>query len=237
MILTNIFQAYERTCISFTYKEHLSMPVNETLTLEKFLNASANIYMGLISYLKSIPEFNQLSVNNKLSLIKSNLNQIFRIHSTFIMKTVTPDLDQDSPVFLYLFPKDLYLDLRETSNALIPFVHDPILIKLFIIVLMLSTHMNVHYEQNQIKIDDDENSTRHIFKVQNIYTHLLWRYIISRCSNYQQSVQLFSSFITRTLYSQTIQVKINNFIHSNLPDQCQSLVPIIKSIWVSENEN
>ncbi len=47
-ILTNIYDSYERTCISLTYKEHLSMPVDETLTLEKFLNASANIYMGLI---------------------------------------------------------------------------------------------------------------------------------------------------------------------------------------------
>lgn len=212
------------------------MPVDETLTLEKFLNASANIYISLIYYFKSIPEFNQLSINNKLSLIKSNLNQIFRIHSTFIMKTVTPDLDKDSPVFLYLFPKDIYRDICETSNVLIPFIHDPILIKLFLIVLMLSTHMNVHYELNQIKINDD-NSIRNILKVQNIYTDLLWRYILSRCSNYRQSVQLFSSFITRTLYSQIVQVKINNFIHSNLPNQCQSLAPIIKSIWISEKEN
>jgi hypothetical protein len=212
------------------------MPVNETLTLEKFLNASANIYMGLINYFKSIPEFNCLSVNTKLSLIKNNLNQISRIHSTLIMKIITPDLDKDSPVFLHIFPQDLYLDLRATSTALTPFVHDPLLLKLFMIVLMLSTHLNIQYEKNPIEIDE-KNATRNILNAQNIYVELLWHYILSRCSNYRQSIQLFTSFITRTLYSQIVQVKINNFIRTVLPSQSQSLEPIIKSIWMSDKGN
>ncbi|CAF1414976.1 unnamed protein product [Rotaria sp. Silwood1] len=235
-ILTNIFYAYERTCKLFTYKEHLSMPVNETLTLPKFMNASANIYMGLICYLKSIPEFNSLPVNAKMSLIKSNLNQIVRVHSTYIMKTVTPDLDKDSPVFLHIFPEDLYIDIRANGIALSPFVHDPILIRLFIIVLMLSTHMNIRYERNLIE-NDDENSTRNILIVQNFYVELLWRYICSRCSSYQKSVQLFSSFITNMLYFQIVEVKIDKFIRTALPTQNQQLEPIMKSMWAPEKEN
>jgi hypothetical protein len=212
------------------------MPINETLTLGKFLNASANIYIGLIYYLKSIPEFDCLPTKTKLCLIKSNLNQICRIHSTFIIKVITPDLDKDSPVFLHIFPEDLYSDLRTTAIALIPFVHDPLLLKLFLIVLMLSTHMNIQYEKNFIEIDN-ENCTRNIFNVQNIYIELLWRYILSRCSNYRQSVQLLNSFISRTLYSQVVQEKVNHFIHTVLPSQSQSLEPIIKSIWISAKEN
>jgi hypothetical protein len=221
--------------MSFTLKEHLNMPVDGTLTLEKFLNASANMYMSLIYYLKSIPEFNNLPVQSKLSLIKSNLNQICRIHSTLIMKIVTPDLDKDSPVFLHIFPKELYFEIRSTATALIPFVHDPLLIKLFLTVLMLSTHMNIQYEKNQIEIND-ENSTRNILNVQNIYIELLWRYIRSRYSNYRQSVLLLTSFITRTLYSQLVQEKMNNFVRTILPSESQSLEPIIKSVWISEKE-
>jgi len=212
------------------------MPVNETLTLGKFLNASANIYMGLIYYLKSIPEFNNLPIQSKLSLIKNNLHQIFRVHSTFIMKVITPDLDKDSPVFLHLFPENLYQAIRANATALIPFVHDPLLIKLFITVLMLSTHINIQYEKHRMEIDD-ENSTRNILNVQNIYIELLWRYILSRSSNYQQSVLLLNSFVTRTLYSQIVQEQLNDFVHTVLPSQSQSLEPIIKSIWIPDKEN
>jgi hypothetical protein len=219
----------------FTLKEHISMPVDGTLTLEKFLNASAKMYMSLIYYFKLIPEFNNLSVESKLSLIKSNLNQICRIHSTLIMKIVTPDLDKDSPVFLHIFPKELYFEIRSTSAALIPFVHDPLLIKLFLTVLMLSTHMNIQYEKNQIEINN-ENFTRNIFNVQNIYIELLWRYIRSRYSNYRQSVLLLTSFISRTLYSQLVQEKMNKFVRTILPSESQSLEPIIKSVWISEKE-
>jgi len=221
--------------MSCTYKEHLNMPVDGTLTLEKFLNASANMYMNLIYYLKSIPEFNNLPIQSKLSLIKSNLNQICRIHSTLIMKIITPDLDKDSPVFLHIFPKELYFEIRSTSTALIPFVHDPLLIKLFLTVLMLSTHMNIQYEINQIEIND-ENSIRNILNIQNIYIELLWRYIRSRYSNYRQSVLILTSFITRTLYSQLVQEKVNNFVRTILPSESQSLEPIIKSVWISEKK-
>ena len=235
-ILTNIYHSYDRTCIPWTYKQHLDMPVNETLTLEKFLNASANMYMGLISYIKSIPEFNNLSVNSKLSLIKNNLNHIMRINSTLIMKIITPDLDKDAPIFLHIFPQDLYLDMRAYSTALIPFVHDPLLLKLFITVLMLSTYMNIEYEKKQQIEINDEYSTQNIFNVQNIYIELLWRYIRSRCSNYQQSVLLLTSFVTRTLQSQLVQVRINHFIQTILPKQTESLEPIIKSMWISQEQ-
>ena len=233
-MLTNIYQAHEQTCVEFTYKEHLNMSIDETLTLNKFLNVSANIYLGLIRYLKLIPEFNQLPVDNRLSLIKSNLNQIFRIQSTFSIKTVTPDLDKDSPVCLYLFPDDLYFELRTTAIALTPFIHDPILIKLYIIILMFSTHMNIQYDRKSTEILD-ENSVRNTFHAQNIYVSLLWRYMLSRSnSSYRQSVQMFTSLIGRTLYSEVIQTKLNEFVHSNLLNQSQSLEPIIKAIWTSD---
>jgi hypothetical protein len=206
------------------------MPINETLTLRKFMNASSNIFIGLISYLKTIPEFNSIPIDTKISLIKNNLKQVFREHSTYIIQHVTPDLIQDSPVFLHVFPKDLYMDMRTTAIALLPFVYDPILIRLFIVILMLSTYMNIYSEEYLIE-NNDENVNRKILAAQNIYVELLWRYIISRCSNYQQSVKLLSSLIARTLYSQTIQVKINQFIRTNISGQNQQLQPIIGSLW------
>ena len=209
------------------------MSIDETLTLEKFLNASANIYMGLIHYFKLIPQFNQLTVNNRLSLIKSNLNQIFRIQSTFSIKIITPDLNDDSPVFSYLFPEELYLELRRTAIALTPFVYDSMLIKLYIIVLMFSTHLNVQYDEHRTEIVE-KDSIRNTFYAQNVYLDLLWRYILSRSDDYQQAVQMFVSLIGRTLDSQIVQIKVNEFVHSTLPKHSQSLEPIIRAIWTSK---
>ncbi|CAF0790877.1 unnamed protein product [Adineta steineri] len=235
-LLTNIFHEYERACVPHTYKEHLNMPVNETLTLHKFLNASSNMYIGFISYINSVPEFRSIPVDAKMLLIKNNVQQILRKNSTLIMKTITPDLDRDSPVFLHIFPKDVYMSMRDTSIALSPFVHDPMLMKLFLITLMLSKYLNVEYTNYHIECND-ENITRNIFAAQNIYVELLWRYILSRCANYQQSVHFLTSLITRTLYSQTVQVKLNKFMNTIIPSQNHQLEPIIKSLWNPSEEN
>lgn len=209
------------------------MSMDEQLTLEEFLNASANIYIGLINYFKLIPEFNQLPVNNRLSLIKRNLNQISRIQSIFCMKIITPNLDDDSLLSSYLFPKDLYFELRRTAIALTPFVYDSMLIKLYIIVLMLSTHLNVQYDKHTKEILD-EDAIRTTFDIQNIYLDLFWRYILSRSDDEQQAVQMFVALIGRTLDDQLVQSKMNEFIHSNLANHSQSLEPIIRAIWISK---
>ncbi|UJR30113.1 hypothetical protein I4U23_017654 [Adineta vaga] len=233
--LTNIYQSYDQMCTSYTYNEHLNMPVNETLTLRKFLNASSNIYIGLISFLQSIPEFRSIPVDTKIFLVKSNFNQVLFKHSALITKTITPHLMKDSPVLLHLFPKDLYMNLCERGHALLAFVHDPILLKLFFVILMLSTYLNIPYEFDPM-INTDINVTRTVLSAQNIYVELLWRYILSRSTSYRQSVQLLTSLISRTLNSQIIQDKMNDFIRKSISHQQQQLEPIIEALWTSNDK-
>jgi len=208
------------------------MPLDESLTLDKFLNACANIYVALIEFFKSLPEFGQISINGRLSLVKSNLNQIFRIHGAYLMKHITPDLCKDSPVYLRVFPQEIYAGIRNDSFKLTPFLCNPILLKLFMIVLMLSTHLSTSFEQN-CQDTLDEYSIRAILNVQNFYLKLLWRFILSHSSSYRRSVQLITSFIGHTLTSQVLQANINEYICTVLPSRVQELKPIIKSVWIS----
>lgn len=233
--INNICHLYERLCLPFTFKDHVNMPIDESLTIDKFLNASANMYVAFIQFMKCLPEFERIPINPKLSLVKSNLNQIIRIHGAYAMKVKTPDLCKDSPVYLHLFPEDLYLAIRDDSCHLEPFFCDPILLKLFMIVLMFSTHLNTSYEQNYQDILD-EDSIRAILNVQNTYLEILWRYILSHSSSYRQSVQSLSTFIRQTLTSQILQANINEFISKNLPSQSQALQPIIQSMWTSPKQ-
>jgi hypothetical protein len=233
-LLTNILSAYDRTCVSLRYQQQLKMSDDNTLSLEKFMNSCAHIYMGLIEYFKVVPEFSNLSVNLKTSLVKNNLNQIFRLNSGLIVKA-TGLVDPNSSIFISIFPPDLFVELCKCIAEILPFVFDPILLKLLLIILMFSTHLNIQYDKNFI---DTENasSTLQIFHIQNMYVEVLWRYILHRSSNFRQAVKLFSSFITRLVYSQYVNVRLNEFVSRLTPNKADQLVPIMKTMWLNEKK-
>ncbi|CAF1365396.1 unnamed protein product [Adineta ricciae] len=232
-LLTNIFHGYNKTCTS-TPKEQLTMPVNESLTVRAFLNASSSIYISFISFLQLLPEFRSIPIDGKFSLVKSNFKHVLFKHCAYLIHTVTPDLHQDSPVCLHLFPKEVYASFCERSFALTPFVHDPILMKLSLIILTFSTYLSVSYEC-QPTTHTKTNITKTILQAQNIYVELLWRYILTRCSNFQKSVHLITSLISRVLHSQKSQIMTEDFIRTSVVQQQeQELAPIIQSIWIPD---
>jgi len=199
------------------------------------MNSCGDMYTALIQYFKFIPEFSSLSYSLKKSLIKNNLNQIFRLNNALILRVTGPVDDPNSTGIVNLFPPDLFLDLCKCIASLLPFLYDPILLKLFLIVLMFSTHLNIRYDNN-LTANEDNYSTYNLFNIQNIYVELLWRYIISRCSNYRNAVELFSSFITRLIYSQSISMKLNEYILQTISNQTDQLVPIMKVLWGNDQK-
>jgi hypothetical protein len=199
------------------------------------MNSSGDMYTALIQYFKFIPEFSNLSYSLKKSLIKNNLNQIFRLNNALILKVTETVDDSNSTGIANIFPPDLFVDLCKCVTALLPFLYDPILLKLFLIVLMFSPHLNIRYE-NDLTENEDNYSTYNLLNLQNIYLELLWRYIISRSSNYRQAVKLFSSFITRLIYSQRISMKLNEYILQTISNQTDQLVPIMKVLWVNDQK-
>jgi hypothetical protein len=235
ILLTNIFGAYEQTCVTLKYRQYLNIPNDETLSLQKFMNSCANMYTALIQYFKFVPEFSNLSFYLKKSLIKNNLNQIFRLNSALVIKAAGIVDDQSSLVCMRLFPPDLFLELCKCISALSPFLYDPILLKLILIVLIFSSYLTLRYENNLIDNEDDY-STYNILNIQNIYVELLWRYILSRCSNYREAVKLYSSFITCLVYSQYINIKLNEYISKITSNQTDQLLPIMKVMWLNDQK-
>ncbi|CAF3638734.1 unnamed protein product [Adineta steineri] len=229
ILLQNITNAYEQTCISLRYHVHLQMKNDDTLSIGKFMNSVSHMYIALVDYIKCIPEFTNLSIKTRISLLKNNLNQIFRLNSALIIHATGPVDDTNTVVFKHVFPDDLYLEQCRCVFNLIPFVYDPILLKLIIIVLIFSTSLSTRYDINQ-----QINSIENISSIQDFYIELLWRYILYRCSTYRQSVQLLTLFITRLLHSQIVNEKLSTYISQISPNQVNQLEPIMKAMWLDE---
>jgi hypothetical protein len=231
VLLTNIFSAYEQTCISLRYDKHLKMPNDNTLSLQKFMNSVSHIYVSLIDYFKFIPEFTNLSVDTKIFLLKNNLTQIVRLNSAIITHATGAVQDTNSIGFKNVYPEDLFSEVCRCIINLFPFVYDPIFLKLIFIILMFSPSLYTRYNINEKQID-----TENIFSIQNHYIELLWRYILYRCSTYRQSVQFLTSFVTRLLHSQTVNAKLTVYIKKAISNQTDQLEPIMKAMWLSEKE-
>lgn len=235
ILLTNIFNAYERTCVTLRYNQHNTIPKDDAFSLQRFMNSCGHMYTALIDYFKFIPEFSNLEISVKKTLIKNNLNQIFRLNSALIIQATGSVDDPDFPFFRRIFPPDLFVDLHKCIIALLPFIHDPILLKLIFIILMLSTHLSLQYE-----CDSNESTSTHssnaMLNAQSIYVELLWRYIISRSSNYRQAVLLFSSFITCLIYSQNVSIKLQEYISRRTTNQTDQLVPIMQVMWSKDEK-
>lgn len=195
------------------------------------MNSIAHMYTSLIEYFKLIPEFSKLSYTLKKSLVKNNLNQLYRLNNALVIKA-TGIVDKPNPVvIMQLFPQNLFRDLCKCAAALYPFLFDPILLKLILIVLIFSSYLNLQYEN----IENDY-STLHLLNIQNIYVELLWRYILSRCSNYKHAVKVFSSFIYCLVYSQDINIKLNEYVSKAIAEQADQLAPIMKVMWLNDQK-
>jgi hypothetical protein len=229
--LANVFNAYEQTCVALHYHQHLKKTNDNTLSIEKFMNSVSHMYVALIDFFKFIPEFTNLSPEIKISLLKNNFNQIFRLNSALVVHATGVVDDTNSVVFKHVFPTDLYAELCHCIFALFPFVYDPMFLKLSFIVLLFSTSLSVRYDTDLKMID-----TKTILAIQNFYIELLWRYILYRSSTYRQSVQVLTSFISRLLHSQIINDKLGGYISKIMPNQVDQLEPIMKTMWLTEKK-
>ncbi|CAF1332701.1 unnamed protein product [Rotaria magnacalcarata] len=229
ILLTNIFNAYEQTCAPLRYKQHLKMSHDEISSLEKLLNSISHMYLALVDYLKYVPEFSNLSIDTKICILKSNFNQIFRLNNALIIHATGADDDLHSATFKNLFPTDLYVELCNCISDLLPYVHDPIFLKLVSIVFIFSTSLTVRFD-----INPETLNTKTVLSIQNIYIELLWRWIQYRCSTYEESVRLFTSFITHILHSQIVGEKLSEYVNKMASKHADQLVPIMKAMWLEE---
>lgn len=177
--------------------------------------------MRLITYIKQINEFQQLDKDDQVYLVKLNLLTICFLHSLFIYDPRTDSYHEQDTIDP-LFPgkdwnktlnRQFHLELKQIRNDLIDiFQSDDIIIKLFYLVLLFSNYTSLN--QSSEFVFTYTNSLN-IFKGQNVFTDLLYRYCLHQY-RFNQAPVLFLRYINKLMKIQRlvdeIKFTINNYI-------------------------
>lgn len=203
-------------------------------TFLQVLNSQSVWVMRLLSFYKQIPEFNQLNVEDKVTLIKFNLSAALGISSALSFNTQTKQMiesDSDAPLnvefFRVLHGHKMSLQLRSTFSSFLRIAnHDRKIVQLALIILIATTGFSLITDPNNRILND----SLAVFHIQNYYTELLCKYMTTMYG-YEKALELFSELMFRVITWQLLHEKLRDKIFEVLsPEDINELVPIMRSI-------
>jgi hypothetical protein len=185
--------------------------------------------LSLIEYLKLIPEFCKLSINDKACLLRNHFGETVIINES----PNSPDRSEDFLLALKnVYGNELSMNLWRSIDSLKKYGRDPIILKLLLIIRSLSYGTNRHY--NEIDLDRIYDDSKCIFAGQNIYVELLWKYILSRLPSERDAVKFFNQLILDVLFMMRVIFAIEDLIYSS-PDEIDKMEPLMQSMWSRSN--
>ena len=209
-------------------------PSTQTVTFSQIINSHSVPVLRLLSFFKQIPEFNQLNVDDKVTLIKYNLMTVLGINSALSYNRDTAQIietDSDSPwntqIFQLVFGYNICAQLQKIFHTFLRIGNfDPKIIQLSLIALILAKGFSITDSHEPIL-----NDTMAVYRAQTYYTELLWKYMEATHGS-DLAVRLFSEFIVHAISWQTIQGDMrNNIMRTLSPKDIDELLPIMKSVW------
>jgi hypothetical protein len=169
------------------------------------------------SFISSSPNFQILTTSEQFSLFIRNFSSITVLYLVFIFSD--PLINNELKcidLFTNLYGSDILLQAKNSSKQLLS---DANIIKLMLIVLAFSSNCSiVHMHENSVN-DGFLHGTHGLFRSQNIYIELLWKYMIYHY-DYYNSVLRFSGLIEifLNLIKYSTIVYENNDIYRKLVD-------------------
>ncbi|UJR27535.1 hypothetical protein I4U23_008817 [Adineta vaga] len=210
--LSNIVYAYDSCCIK-TYIRQRSTTVftNESQVLD---NQSISIYptaatmaivLSVSAFLKALPAYHSLPRSIRNYLCKTNIRPLIfpSIHElnqscfheawqTAAYKT-TWQLMCGSQLYEFFHQAEI---LAETK-----WVTDPIVTRLFVVILFFSTPL--HYHDNCATPTKILKKKQPLIQIQNAYATLLWKYLLYRY-DMMGAVRIFSNLVNVYIKMQTV---------------------------------
>lgn len=230
MLLTNIIGAYEQAFESRNV-ETLYFPVHEHRSPHTFFNEYQNREVTLIEYFKYIPEFNRLSIDDKVRLIRNHFGTMYYINEPILAKYESNKLVSS---LHNSFHTKLAVQMLHSIDLMSAYVNDPVLLKIMLIVRSLSSGINRY--RNDTDMDRIFDDTRSIFNGQNVYIELLWRYILYQLPSEQDAVKFFNKLIMNILSIQHTYLMADCYLY-NLQDEIDLLEPLMRSMWPISNKS
>lgn len=190
--------------------------------------------MRLISFFKQIPEFNELNVSDRVTLVKYNLMPLTILNSTLSFRSDTQriqEIETDAPwdptVFSHLHEQDLFLEARKIFESFVRLAqYDQRIIQLALIILILTKGFSTS-GSDQEPILNDEIA---VYRAQNHYTELLWKYLEASHGR-QTAIKIFSDLVAHFISWLKLQRCIQGDVQRVLTStDTNDLLPIMKSL-------
>jgi hypothetical protein len=223
--LSNIFNAYESICLRTKSPCDPDFPSRSHSSLHAYLNEYSNTHKLLIEFFTHIPEFNKISIKDKIRLLRNQFGPVNNINEAIVHPGISANLINSlSNVFgVYLANRML-----QTIERIQPFTYDSCILKLLLLVVAFSPGNYRNRDDNDMTQICD--NTLGIFSAQNVYVELLWKYILTRSSNELDAVKFFDKLIRFLLYLLEVHLLVDGYIN-NLPDEIDQMEPLMQSMW------
>ena len=191
--------------------------------------------MRLLTFFRQIPEFDQLNVDDKVTLIKFNLLPLLCIDCTLSYRSETKqiletdsDLPWDAAIVEEVYGYDGFVQMKKTFQSFVRIAkYDRSIIQLALIILILTKGFSTSGVEPEPILNDGMTVSR----AQNYYTELLWKYI-ETVHGPDKAVDMCSQLMTHFIAWQRHHQKLRDNVEKNLVStDIHELLPLIKSLF------
>jgi len=221
----NIFYAYENTVIAARNTQFQCFPVVQHKSIHAFFNEIALLFPVFIDYFKHIPEFANIIMDDKIRLVKNHFGIMLNINEPLMHPVTSSNL---IATWSNVYGVDLAARLLKRNQILEQFLYDPMLLKIVLIILVLSSSNGRNLESTDI--DEICDDTLVIYASQNTYVELLWRYILSRAATEEDAVRFFNKLMMCIFHMQKLYMYKYSYIN-NFPHEIRQMEPVMQSMW------
>jgi hypothetical protein len=221
----------------FTLAARDGLPWNPSIyatTLLQHINSRSVPAMRLLTFFKQIPEFNQLNVDDKVTLIKYNLMPLSILNSTLSYNVETEEVketDSDVPwntdILQKIHGQEIYRQVKKIFESFVRIAqYDQRIIQLALIVLILTKSFSTDSDAHEPILNDGIA----VYRAQNYYTELLWKYM-ETVHGSDKSTCIFNDLVMHFISWQTLEKQLRLNLRKNLsPADINELLPIMKSL-------
>jgi hypothetical protein len=170
------------------------------MTLIDFINEESKIHESLINFYKSIPQFNQLDINDRILLIKLNFVKIVHLHC-IVMQKFHENPSIGACMSKWIGP-DFHNQMSRTRGQFDHFIEHPLILKLALIVFIFSINLSTSCGTES---EDDYINKTSISEIQDFYATVLWRYLNSVYDE-KGAIRSLEIIVTQILHYQSLMV-------------------------------
>ncbi|CAF3353092.1 unnamed protein product [Rotaria socialis] len=209
-------------------------PSAKSTTFLQVVNSRSVPAIRLVAFFRRIPEFNQLNVDDKVTLIKYNLLPLSLLNGTLSYKKETDqivesdfDVPWDSGILKKAYGDEIFASIKRIFNSFLRIAqYDRRIIQMALIILILNKDFSADSESNEPNLNDDMA----VYSAQRFYTELLWKHM-ETSHGFEKSTHIFMELVVKFMSWQTIEKQTRIKIRKALsPTDTNQLLPIMKSL-------